>query len=975
MTALGVALAAPASASVSAKISSFPYTQDWSTLSSLSTWADFPGVEGFTTGTHDRRGESREHDRRRDADGRGDAHLQPRAAVDRHHPQHRLDGGVLGFYAVTDKTVALSATSAFPTPVLVFHLDTTGKTGIGFAYDVEDLDSSADDQPTRVALQYRVGTSGAYTNVPEAYLADATTKSNTTVVTTHVSVTLPSAVDAQSDVYVRVITLDNASGSNEHIGIDNISITTAGDGGPTLAAPTAFSSPAAGELTVGTVGVTYPTTNFIADGTPTPTYSLGDGTYPPGLSLSDAGVLTGTPTIAGDYSFVVSATNSEGSVASDAYDLHVAASLPSSDSVVIDEVWGDGGFTGAPWKNNFIELYNQSDRSVDLSDYSIGYAPYNYNGSTGLQQSDLTGTIPAHGYYLIGGTPSASSTGAGADLPVPDDTSSITWHYADGLIVLLETQDAVNVPTGGNIVGDPDVVDAVGYGLTTGGFPVSTYEGTPTGFNTGAKGASRDATTHADTNNNAADFTLADTTPTNRWGETSFVEHVPTAITTETLPLARINTAYTATVEAIGAAPITFKTRSADLPTGVTFDGTTGILSGTPTVSGEYAFTVTAEGPGGSAERTYTLDVALASGLLALTTDTPTIGGEAVVGGTLTADEGAWTPGTDFSYQWYRAGSPVDAATHATYAVTTADLKKNISLRVTGTKDGYHSATTIAATVAIGYGLLTPGTLSLPASSRVDDVLTPQLSGWPDGTTPTFTWFRAGSQVATGSSYALTTADFGKNIVVKAAATLDGYRTADGHASAGAQSNADTVTYGVLTPGTVSLPASSQVGQTLTPSADGWADGVQLSYTWFRAGIQVATGSSYALTAADLKKNIVVKAAATREGYRTADGHSAAAATSGTDTVAYGAIAAFTPVISGAAAVTSVLSVIGLPSLPDGAVVSYQWTRAGLNVSTGPTYTVASNDYAKNIGVKVNITAPGYTSQGATSAKLLITAQ
>ena len=54
---------------------------------------------------------------------------------------------------------------------------------------------------------------------------DATTLSNTTVTSTHVSAALPAAVDGQADVYLRVITLDNASGSNEHVGIDNITIT------------------------------------------------------------------------------------------------------------------------------------------------------------------------------------------------------------------------------------------------------------------------------------------------------------------------------------------------------------------------------------------------------------------------------------------------------------------------------------------------------------------------------------------------------------------------------------------------------------------------------------------------------------------------------------------------------------------------------------------------------------------------------
>ena len=48
---LALGFTAPASASVSSAISTFPYTQDWSGLTSTSTWADFPGVEGLTTGT------------------------------------------------------------------------------------------------------------------------------------------------------------------------------------------------------------------------------------------------------------------------------------------------------------------------------------------------------------------------------------------------------------------------------------------------------------------------------------------------------------------------------------------------------------------------------------------------------------------------------------------------------------------------------------------------------------------------------------------------------------------------------------------------------------------------------------------------------------------------------------------------------------------------------------------------------------
>ncbi len=231
---LALGFSAPASASVSSVISSFPYTQDWSGLTSTSTWADFQGVEGFTSGTSIAAANLSNSTDVGTLTAEGtlttSLALQTSTAV----PNTVATGAVLGFPAVptASRTVALGATGAQTTPHLVFHLDTTGKSGFTVDYDVQDLDSSADDQPTRVALQYRVGNSGAYTNVPAAYLADATVAGNTTVTSTHVSAQLPSAVDGKTDVFLRVITVDNASGSNEHVGIDNISITAGGGPAP-----------------------------------------------------------------------------------------------------------------------------------------------------------------------------------------------------------------------------------------------------------------------------------------------------------------------------------------------------------------------------------------------------------------------------------------------------------------------------------------------------------------------------------------------------------------------------------------------------------------------------------------------------------------------------------------------------------------------------------------------------------------------
>ncbi|WKK71412.1 putative Ig domain-containing protein [Rathayibacter oskolensis] len=59
------------------------------------------------------------------------------------------------------------------------------------------------------------------------------------------------------------------------------------------------------------VGSAYDCT-YTVTGTPTPTVSVVSGALPPGLTLSTAGRLTGTPTIAGTYTFTARAENSAG---------------------------------------------------------------------------------------------------------------------------------------------------------------------------------------------------------------------------------------------------------------------------------------------------------------------------------------------------------------------------------------------------------------------------------------------------------------------------------------------------------------------------------------------------------------------------------------------------------------------------------------------------------------------------------------
>lgn len=90
----------------------------------------------------------------------------------------------------------------------------------------------------------------------------------------------------------------------------------------------------------------------------------------------------------------------------------------------------------------------------------------------------------------------------------------------------------------------------------------------------------------------------------------------------------------------------------------------------------------------------------IAAGKLA--TAAPTISGSARVGATLTATAGKWASGTTLKYQWLRRGSAISGATSTTHKLVAADKGHPISVKVTGSKAGYTTASrTSAATTNV----------------------------------------------------------------------------------------------------------------------------------------------------------------------------------------------------------------------------------------------------------------------------------
>jgi predicted extracellular nuclease len=178
-----------------------------------------------------------------------------------------------------------------------------------------------------------------------------------------------------------------------------------------------------------------------------------------------------------------------------------ASALAAPGDVVISQVYGGGGNTGATLKNDYIELFNRSNAAVDLSSWSVQYA-----SSTGSswQLTRLTGTIQPGQYYLV---QEAVGTGGSTNLPQPDATGTLAMAGGAGKVALTSSQAALS----GTNPTSAALQDVVGYGNGT-----NFFEGTgPTGTLSATAAALRADGGCTDTNNNAADFTVGTASPRN----------------------------------------------------------------------------------------------------------------------------------------------------------------------------------------------------------------------------------------------------------------------------------------------------------------------------------------------------------------------------------------------------------------------------------------------------------------------------
>jgi uncharacterized protein len=182
-----------------------------------------------------------------------------------------------------------------------------------------------------------------------------------------------------------------------------------------------------------------------------------------------------------------------------------ATAAPST-SPVISEAYGGGGNSGAPLKNDFIELQNLGTTDAALTGYSVQYISASPGATTTWQVTPLSGTAPHGGHFLIGEAAGANT--AAADLPTPDNTGSINMGSTAGTVALVHSTSALTCKTTADCAADTSIVDLVGWGGAV------VHEGTAAAATTNATSTQR-AASRADTDDNSADFTSAAPTPAN----------------------------------------------------------------------------------------------------------------------------------------------------------------------------------------------------------------------------------------------------------------------------------------------------------------------------------------------------------------------------------------------------------------------------------------------------------------------------
>ena len=341
-----------------------------------------------------------------------------------------------------------------------------------------------------------------------------------------------------------------------------------------LSAAPNFTSAASTTFTAGSLG----TFNVTASGSPAPTYTITAGTPPAGVTLSAAGVLSGTPTATGASTFTITATN--------------GVSPPATQSFTLTVVGGSQTITFA----------NPGPKTFSPTPFASGAT-----ASSGLVVA-LTSTTPTvctvAGLNII----MASAGSCTINANQPGNAAIAAAPQVSQTFAITAVAPAA--PTiGAGTPGNNTATVAFTAPTNNGGSAIIDYTatctGTPTGSITGA-GSPLTVTGLVNGSSYTCSVVARNAAGTSPASATVTVTPAPgpPVFTSVAATTFTVGVAGTYTITATNSPTFT----STALPAGITLTPA-GVLAGTPSTAGVFPITITATGTPPAATQPFTLTI------------------------------------------------------------------------------------------------------------------------------------------------------------------------------------------------------------------------------------------------------------------------------------------------------------------------------------------------------------------------------
>jgi large repetitive protein len=415
----------------------------------------------------------------------------------------------------------------------------------------------------------------------------------------------------------------------------------------------------------GEVNVAYSDQLTVTGGTSPYVWSLSAGTIVLGLTLnSSTGLMSGTPTTAGGYTFTVKVTDASG--------------LSDTDSVTVTIIAGPALAFSAPppgWTNTTYR---------DTLSESGGTAPYAWSVSGGALPVGIS--LSADG--TLSGTPTVIASSSNFTVEVTDANNQSFTETVTSLAVSAGVSTTFAAPGPVDVkVAFSDQLTATGgttpytWSLNSGNLPagVNVTSAGVLGGTPGAAGSYTFAVNVTDANNGSATTSI------------TLVVNAQLAVGLSP-PTGEIGTFYTYALAVGGTAPYTWTVTTGSLPGSITLR-TNGTLAGTPPAASASTFTVKVTDAVG-ATATGTDTVSIIAGPVLTFAPPPTAQLNTPYSNTLTASGGtppyAWSVGSGSlplgitlgASSGVLAGSPTTVGT-STFTVTVTDADNQTAAQAT----------------------------------------------------------------------------------------------------------------------------------------------------------------------------------------------------------------------------------------------------------------------------------------------------